>query len=106
MAEISDEFENFFIFHYKTNNVEPMRRNYLLTTKMNNFMGQRIAFEEIDSRFLRFIHTKNYFESMLVMNTRREGWEEYFQSKKISLTHPTILAFFEIVAKWEKRKSS
>ncbi|UYP44975.1 hypothetical protein NEF87_001260 [Candidatus Lokiarchaeum ossiferum] len=102
-SEPKDVAENYLIFHYKSNTIEPMRRNYRLTTKMNNLMGQNIAYEEIETGFLRFIHSKEDFESMLVMTTKKKGWEDYFKSKQISLTHPTIQTFFEIVDRWEQK---
>ncbi len=98
-----EDEENYIIFHYKSNFIEPMRRNYGLTTKMNNLMGQRIAYEEIDDGFLRFVHTKEDFESMLLMSTKKKGWEDYFQSKQIALTHPVIVEFLKIVDKWEQQ---
>ncbi len=102
--KMGEDEENYIIFHYKSNFIEPMRRNYGLTTKMNNIMGQRIAYEEIEGGFLRFVHTKDDFESMLLMSTKKKGWEDYFRSKQIALTHPIIVEFLTIVDKWEQHK--
>ena len=94
--------ENYIVLRYKTNYINPIRQYLGFTTRVNNFFGSIVINEELQDGYLRFLHTKEDFEVLLVPGDIRSGWEEVFKIKNIDLNHPQIKEFFKVVEKWEE----
>ena len=97
-----ETIENYLVLRYKTNYIYPIKRYLGFTTRVNNIFGVKLINEELSDGYLRFINTKEDFETLLTPGDIREGWEEFFKIKKISLDLPQIREFFEEVEKWKK----
>ena len=72
------------------------------TTRVNFYFGAKVINEELHDGYLRFLHTKEDFETLLTPSNVRSGWEEFFKIKKIDLDHPQIIEFFNAIEKWEE----
>ena len=97
-----NSLENYLVLRYKTNNINPIRQYLGFTTRVNKIFGAKVINEELYDGYLRFLQTKEDFETLLVPGDIREGWEEFFKIKKIDLDHPQIKEFFKVIEKWEE----
>lgn len=94
-------FENYLVLRYRTNCLEPMRQFYDFSAKINKFFGSRIINESVIDGFLRFIHTKEDFEILLLPGDIEDAWRETFKIRGVSLDNPLIQKFFETIRKWK-----
>ena len=94
--------ENYIVLRYRTNHINPIRQYLGFTTRVNKYFGAKVINEELYNGYLRFLKTKEDFETLLVPGDIREGWEEYFKIKNIDLDHPQIKEFFKVIEKWEE----
>ena len=99
---VDNPSENYIVLRYKTNFINPIRQYLGFTTRVNRYFGAKVINEELHDGYLRFLHTKEDFETLLTPGDVRSGWEEYFNIKQIDLEHPQIKEFFIIVEKWKK----
>ena len=93
--------ENYIVLRYKTNCIYPIRQYLGFTTRVNNIFGAKVINEELHDGYIRFLHTKEDFETLLTPGDVRSGWEDFFNIKKIDLDHPQIIEFFNVIEKWE-----
>ncbi|TFH29372.1 MAG: hypothetical protein E4G98_03930 [Promethearchaeota archaeon] len=89
--------ENYLVLRYKSNYLDPMKKNYNLVHRMNRFLGVQIINEELQDGFIRFVKTKADYESMFVGNDEVEKWIQFFEVLQLDITHPTIVKFLEII---------
>ena len=94
-------FENYLVLRYRTNCLEIMRQFYEFSAKINKFFGSRIINEELVDGYLRFIHTKEDFEILLLPGNVEEAWEATFKIRGADLDHPLIQKFFATIRKWK-----
>ncbi|MHA1617700.1 MAG: hypothetical protein ACTSVZ_00345, partial [Promethearchaeota archaeon] len=91
--------KNYAIIRYRSNFLEPLRRNYNLIYKVNEYLGSNVYNEEIGDGFLRFIKNKEDFDAMLLAADEVEAWKEWFNLFEYDLANPNIVQFLEIVKK-------
>ena len=91
--------KNYAIIRYRSNYLEPLRRNYNLIYKVNEYLGSNVYNEEIGDGFLRFIKNKEDFDAMLLAADEVEAWKEWFNLYEYDLDNPIITQFLEIVHK-------
>ena len=94
--------ENYIVLRYMTNYILPIRQYLGFTTRVNNIFGAKVINEELHDGYLRFLHTKEDFETLLTPGDVRSGWEDFFTIKQIDLDHPQIKEFFKVIEKWEE----
>ncbi|MHA1673763.1 MAG: hypothetical protein ACTSYI_09040 [Promethearchaeota archaeon] len=98
--------KNYAIIRYRSNFLEPLRRNYNLIYKVNEYLGSNVYNEEIGDGFLRFIKNKEDFDAMLLAADEVEAWKEWFNLYEYNLNNPIITQFLEIVHKKKKHESA
>ena len=91
--------ENYIVLLYRSSLIEPMRKNYRLATAFNRLIGCHVSYEEIDNGYIKFIHTKEDYLSLMYNFDTLNDWEMYFREKNINLDHPTIQKFLKIIEK-------
>ncbi|QEE14266.1 hypothetical protein DSAG12_00077 [Promethearchaeum syntrophicum] len=101
-GNLDNSIENYLVLRYKTNTINPIKHYFGFTTKVNKIFGAEVINEELHDGYLRFLQTKEDFETLLTPGDIREGWEEFFKIKKIDLDHPQIKEFFKVIEKWEE----
>ncbi|TFH29704.1 MAG: hypothetical protein E4G98_03380 [Promethearchaeota archaeon] len=91
--------KNYAVIRYRSNFLEPLRRNYNLISKVNEYLGSNVYNEEISDGFLRFVKNKEDFDAMLLAADEVEAWKEWFKLYEYDLDNPIIVQFLEIVQK-------
>ncbi|UYP45542.1 hypothetical protein NEF87_001827 [Candidatus Lokiarchaeum ossiferum] len=106
IAEISNynfspnsEKQNYLVTLYRTDLIDPIRKNYRLASAFNQLIGCHVSYEEISNGFIRFVHSKEDYLSLMKNFIELSDWEMYFKTKNIDLTHPTIQKFLKIIEK-------
>ncbi|MHA1675008.1 MAG: hypothetical protein ACTSYI_15435 [Promethearchaeota archaeon] len=95
--EDSENDENYMVLRYRSNYLEPIRKNYAIVHHMNQLLGVQIMTEELHDGFIRFIKTRADFESMFVGKDEVKKWIQFFEVLQLDITHPTIVKFLEII---------
>ncbi len=98
----NEQWDNYLVLRYRTNCIEPMRQFYEFSAKINRFFGSRIINEEIIDGYLRFIHTKEDFEILLLPGDIEDAWRETFKIRGVDLDHPLIKKFFVTMRHWKE----
>ncbi len=90
---------NYIVLKYSSNWKDPMRRNYQLTTRVDNLFGIQSAIEEVEDGFLKFYRTREDFEDSKLDNLSRKGWETWLKLKGIALSSNFAQNFFIMLEK-------
>jgi len=89
----SRPFQNYIILRYRSNYLAPMRRNYGLIYRVNEFLGSHISHEEVHDGFLRFIRTKADFDALLIGNDDFADWMAFLRTLGVDMTQPRFKNF-------------
>jgi hypothetical protein len=89
--------ENYLVLRYRSNYIEPMRRNYNLVYQVNRHLGAQIVNEELHDGFIRFVKTKRDYESMFIGNDEMAKWREFFRVLGFGPDNPTVTKFMDIL---------
>jgi len=100
--EDNENDENYMVLRYRSNYLEPMRKNYAVVHHMNQMLGVQIMTEELQDGFIRFIKTRADFESMFVGKDEVEKWIKFFNVLHMDINNPTIARFLDIVKSYLK----
>ncbi|MHA1612382.1 MAG: hypothetical protein ACTSVZ_01845 [Promethearchaeota archaeon] len=94
----NNEDDDFYlIIKLRTNFINPLKRNFELTYKINEIFGDQVFNEEVADGYLRFYKTKVDFENNLLPINNIEAWIEWFKNLNIDITHPIIQNFLKIL---------
>ncbi len=91
--------ENYLVLFYHSNYLDPIKKNYRLATEFNRMIRCQVSYEEINTGFIRFVHTKEDHLSLLGTFDTLNDWENYFVQRNLDITHPTIQKFLIIIEK-------
>ncbi|MHA1672433.1 MAG: hypothetical protein ACTSYI_02290 [Promethearchaeota archaeon] len=92
----SDE-DFYLIIKLRTNFINPLKRNFELTYKINEIFGDQVFNEEVADGYLRFYKTKVDFENNLLPINDIDAWIEWFKNLKIDINNPIIQDFLVIL---------
>ncbi len=90
-----DDF--YLIIKLRTNFINPLKRNFELTYKINEIFGDQVFNEEVADGYLRFYKTKVDFENNLLPINDIDAWIEWFINLEIDINNPIIQDFLDIL---------
>ena len=94
--------ENYMVLRFQTDYIQPLRRYYGFTNRVNQIFGSNVYNEEILGGYLRFIFSKEDYLHLIHPANHRKDWEEIFLLKHVALDNPLVQAFLETFDKWNQ----